>query len=106
MGGLAAFKAQPDMEPWFERGQTVVKFVAAGPGDRVVVGADGIRVNGRFWGRMWLEDKVGMRYEAGGGVEIREGYYLVLGTEPESLDGRYWGLLSADQLVGRAYALY
>jgi signal peptidase I len=101
-------------------GATLLKRVAALPGDRVEVRSGELLLNGepvRVEGRGGaLREALGerahpLRLDAGGGpdfgpVIVPQGRYLVLGdNRGDSLDGRYFGFVQADALRGRALAI-
>jgi signal peptidase I len=101
-------------------GTTLLKRVAALPGDRVEVRAGVLWLNGRAArvegpaGAMSeiLDEKTHpLRLDAGGGpdfgpVTVPAGHYLVLGdNRGNSLDGRYFGFVRAEALRGRAFAI-
>ena len=86
-----------------------IKFVAALPGDKVMVKDKILYINGEQWGRLALLDRHFVKgtaetYE--GTFTVQPGQLLVLGTNPRSFDGRYWGTISDDNIIGRAYRIY
>jgi conjugal transfer pilin signal peptidase TrbI len=88
-----------------------VKYVAAVAGDRVQVKDDGIWVNDRYYGRLWLKDWVRDTFSglhsgwASSTVVVPAGQVLVLGTEPLAFDGRYFGLIPESDIIGRAWPI-
>lgn len=107
-GQLIAYRSL-GLEPLLKNGTTVAKLVAAVPGDRVVVDARGVTINGAFWGP--LNPKVMEKTKTTLAAVTREftvpqGELLVLGDLPRSYDGRYWGTIKTGQLIGPAWRLW
>lgn len=102
-------------------GTTLLKRVAAVPGDEVQVRRGQLILNGKTVpvegdpGAL-IEDlgdhRHSVRLTQGGGpdfgpIRLPEGKYLVLGdNRGESLDGRAFGLVDHDRILGRAIAIY
>lgn len=97
------------LEPVVKDGTPMVKIAAAVAGDEVVVTADGVSINGTFWGPLnpIVLEKTG---KTPTGVQasyvVPKGKVLMLGTLPRSYDGRYWGLVDSKQITGRALAIW
>jgi conjugal transfer pilin signal peptidase TrbI len=111
-GDLVAFAAQgAQMGPWFADGTTVVKRVAAVPGDRVQVTvgpAPAVRVNGARVGEgLALAATLQRAPQEFARDAIVPGEQLwVMGDTPDSFDSRYWGFLPQHRVIGRAHALW
>jgi conjugal transfer pilin signal peptidase TrbI len=106
-GTLIEFKPPPAMRnligPF-----PVIKMIAAGPGDLVEEHDGAIWINGRYWGKTWLNDYLrasGIKPATPERMVIPVNHYLVLGTSPDSYDSRYWGLVSATSIDGTARPL-
>lgn len=90
-------------------GSIVVKIAAGVPGDHVHVDADGVVINGVYWGPVNPEilRKMGLsEADITRDLEIPKGKLFVLGTLPRAWDGRYWGLLDERQVIGRAWPIW
>lgn len=103
--GTARVCARPSGDP---AGQSFIKRVVAGPGDRIKV-LDGIPVvDGRRVGNGW--ETVPCRAEACSfpeAVEIPPGHYFLMGdNRPASSDSRVWGPVPREWIVGAAFATY
>lgn len=100
---------------------TLLKRVAAIPGDRVEVTGGRLLINGgevtvETMGEGLVEhlglEPHALRLTRGGGpdfpeTKLRENQYLVLGdNRGESADGRYFGLVEGASIRGRAVAIY
>lgn len=111
-GEYIAFVSR-QMEPFYANGTIAVKQIAAVPGDRVQVGAQGVAINGRVQGAL-LHLKEGERLWRMGrrisDVErdelVPQGHLWMMGTNPRSYDSRYWGYIENEQIIGRAIPLW
>lgn len=101
------------MEPFYKKGTMAIKIVGATAGDRVRVDAQGISVNGKWWGplqhvqeneRLWRMGKRAKDYERD--EVVPAGKVLMLGTHERSFDSRYWGYIDASQILGRAIPIF
>jgi len=107
-GQIIAYRSR-GLAPLLPDGQIVAKLVAGVPGDKVEVTAQGISINGTYWGPLnaIVLEKSGKTAESvTRSFEIPEGELLLLGTLPRSYDGRYWGTVKLDQVVGRAWTIW
>ena len=107
LGELVAFTAH-GQEPFISDGTTVVKMVLGMPGDRVVVGADFVWVNG-----MVVAEGLDLIGTLGRPAEdftrsfiIPEGSVFPMGLTRDSYDGRYYGALSTASIIGQAWRLW
>jgi conjugal transfer pilin signal peptidase TrbI len=111
-GAYIAFVTR-QMEPFYANGTLAVKQIAAVPGDRVQVGAEGVAINGRLQGallhlrkgeRLW---RMGRRIvDVERDELVPQGHLWMMGTNPRSYDSRYWGYIENEQIVGRAIPLW
>lgn len=107
-GETIAYRSQ-GLAPLLPDGATVIKKVAAVPGDVVSVNGDGVWINGSLWGP--LNEKV-LRNTGRTIAQlertfvVRPGELVVLGTLPRSYDSRYWGPIRNSQLIGTARNLW
>lgn len=107
-GQIIAYRSA-GLTPFLEDGRSVAKIVAAVPGDKVVVSADGIAINGQPWGPLneTVLKKSGRSVESvSRSYVVPEGELLMLGTLPRSYDGRYWGTIKTNQVIGKAWRLW
>jgi len=107
-GAMVAYRSK-GLQPLLRDGSTVAKLVAAIPGDRVKVDANGVSVNGKRWGP--LNQKV--MAKTGKTIAsvtteytVKPDELLVLGVLPRSYDGRYWGPIKKTQVIGKAWRLW
>lgn len=93
----------------FGQDAVITKYLAAVPGDKVLVDAGGISINGAWWGGLNPEtlskmsigiDDVAREYV------VSDGQVLMLGTLARSIDGRYMGTVSTNTVIGRAWRLW
>lgn len=107
-GKLYAFTAPPAMRPFFPQGQLVIKRATGIAGDRIEVGADHTRVNGRDVGSGLALAKALHRAPASfeRALRLREGTVWMMGESRDSFDARYWGALQESRIIGRVYALF
>lgn len=106
-GELIAFAAH-GLRPYFRDGQTIIKRVAALPGNRIQVGAQTVRINGEavaeglaLAGTLKRPVSDFFRDE-----RVPSGHLWMMGATPDSFDSRYWGFLPERQVIGRAYVLW
>ncbi len=107
-GNLVAFRAK-GLEPLFENGFPVAKYVVGMPGDKIKVENGNVYVNGKHVGVISesLLKKIGKdpkEYEKQ--YVVKEGAYFCMGSNPRSYDSRYWGMVYEQQVIARAYAIY
>lgn len=96
------------IEPLFDDGTLLVKFLRAFPGDTVKVSENGVFVNGTKVAGAGLPnaEKLGREPEDFYGEKVLgDDEFWILGTTPESFDSRYWGSVSYEQIKARAYPL-
>lgn len=107
-GAVYSFSAR-GLEPFYEDGTQMVKFLRGQPGDSIQVHEQGsIYVNGEVVGSGFAHaEQLGMAAESFVGEAIlQEGNYWFMGTSEESFDSRYWGTVKDDQIIGRAYPIF
>jgi len=83
-----------------------IKYVAGGPGTVMEIRKDGVWIDGKFWGRMWLLPWMRMIHVGSlpyGRYVVPPGKVLLMGTTPGSFDGRYWGFASVHRIYGEAW---
>ncbi len=92
----------------YRDGTKLVKRVAGGPRDHVVVSRERVTVNSRTVGEgLDLAATLARAPEAFARDErVPAGMYWVMGATRDSFDSRYWGYIDRAQIVGRAYALF
>ena len=84
----------------------VAKLVAGVPGDRVVVSAKGVYIDGHRWpwssaiSRDSTGQTLGWKAQR---FTVRTGDVFLLGLNPHSWDGRYFGPIAASSVVGVAH---
>lgn len=103
------YQYQSEGAPLIPDGIRIVKFVAAVPGDHVVVNASGISINGRLWGPLNADTlrKGHMTVQqVTKDYVVPPGKLVVLGTTPVTWDSRYWGPIDKMQVNARAYHLW
>lgn len=105
---IYAFRAY-GVEPFFDDGRPMVKYMRGEPGDTVRIDSDQtIYVNGKRhgWG-LYLAEKLDQPQEAFMGEAVLEkDQYWFMGLSDLSFDSRYWGAVNSDQIMGRAYPLF
>jgi len=107
-GQMIAYHSR-GLKPLLPDGYVVAKLVAGLPGDQVEVTANGISINGAYWGPLnaTVLEKSGKTAESvTRSFQIQEGELLLLGTLPRSYDGRYWGTVKLDQVIGQAWTVW
>ncbi|WP_166255997.1 S26 family signal peptidase [Marinobacter salicampi] len=94
------------IEPLFDDGTLLVKFLMGFPGDTVKVSDDGVFVNGNKVAVAGLPnaEKLGREPKDFHGEKVLgDDEFWILGTTPESFDSRYWGSVGYEQIKARAY---
>jgi len=101
------------MQPFYPNGTRVAKLVAGIPGDHILVNAQGVWVNEKYWGelthvstgaRLWKMGRRATDYRRD--ERVPDGHFWMMGTKPRSYDSRYWGYITDEQVVGRAIPLW
>lgn len=108
-GGRFAFRSE-GLEPVFDDGTIMVKFMEGMPGDHVRIGAgDQIIINDKptsFFG-LHQASTLGMSAESFRGEgTLGDGEYWFLAPHKLSIDSRYYGSVNEQRIVGRAYPIY
>lgn len=106
-GDLYAFKSI-GLEPNLRDGALIVKIAAGLPGDRIDVDAEGISINGQWWGPLTpivLTNSKRTVESVTRSFVVGADEVLMLGTLPRSYDGRYWGAVKETRLIGKARRL-
>ncbi|WP_413694399.1 signal peptidase I [Psychromonas sp. KJ10-2] len=104
---IYVFKAM-GLEPFFEDGATMGKYVVGIEGDIVTINKKGVFINGtlKTTGLM-LAEKLGETKESFYKTyEIPKDKFFFMGTAPRSYDSRYWGLADISQVRGEAIPLW
>lgn len=106
-GAIYAFAAQ-GLNPLYEDGTQMVKYLRGEPGDHVSVGEHGIKVNGLTVGQgLTHAETLGVPPASfTGEAVLKDDNYWFMGTSDESFDSRYWGTVNDDQVIGRAYPIF
>lgn len=106
-GKAYQFRSQA-MGPFFADGMLIVKLMQGVPGDRVIVAADSVNVNGQQVADSLplLErlKKPASRFRRD--EYLATGKFWFMGTSADSYDSRYWGTVDSSQIIGRAYAIW
>ncbi|WP_075881776.1 signal peptidase I [Vreelandella massiliensis] len=105
---LVAFHAQ-GIEPIFENGTLIAKYVRGVPGDVVEITQDhDVVINGKV-----IESGLSYAYGVNldpqdliGRMVIPEGEFWVMGDTDHSFDSRYWGTITHEQISGKAHGLF
>lgn len=107
IGAIYSFAAR-GLQPFYEDGTQMVKFLRGQPGDEVQIQDLGnIYVNGAFVGHGLIHAEA-LGKPVGdfvGKTTLTEGYWF-MGTSHQSFDSRYWGVVRDEQIIGRAYPLF
>ncbi len=92
----------------YRNGTKLVKRVAGGPRDHVVVSRERVTVNSRTVGEgLDLAATLARAPESFARDErVPAGMYWVMGATRDSFDSRYCGYVDQTQIVGRAYAIF
>jgi len=106
--GLFAFRSK-DLNPIYEKGTKMVKFLRALPGDTVEINENNqIFINNQLYatGLMWAQEKLGQPDSYFQGKKtLKQNQYWVLGTSEKSFDSRYWGAIRHEDIIGRVYPI-
>ncbi len=107
-GETFAFRSK-GVEPLFEDGTWMVKFVRGVPGDHIEIDHEhNVKINdevlsrGLFLSRELQVDPARFL----GRTTLQEHQFWLMGLTDRSFDSRYWGVVHEDQIVGRAYPLF
>lgn len=104
-GQLMVYQAK-GLEPIFDDGRKMVKYLAAVPGDTVKVAQDGVWINGhrftRYGPTLALEMMQRPPEDFYGERILNENEYWMLGDAKASFDSRYFGAITREQIVARA----
>lgn len=87
----------------------VGKYIAAAPGDHVIINEDGVFVNGRLMqnSRPALMDSEGQRLIARKMNRVLgDGEYILLNPKMNSFDSRYFGVVSEEHFIAKLRELY
>ena len=107
-GDLYAFQAR-GLEPLFDDGTRMVKYLRAFPGDEVEVNRNSVFVNGEAVTNIGARDVPLLgkkREDFFNKGKLKEGQLWFLGSSPGSFDSRYWGAVGEDQVIGKAYGFF
>ena len=93
---------------WLPRGISVIKHVAAIPGDEVSINAEGVYINHQKYGEVLAFDRKQLPLPQ---LKVRKvlgaSEYLLLGKcDPHSFDGRYFGIVFKSVIKGQAHLLW
>jgi conjugative transfer signal peptidase TraF len=90
------------------RGVSLLKHVAALPGQEVCRTADAVTVDGVLFGEALERDRMGRELPSWQGCRriARDEIFLMNPSVPDSLDGRYFGPIQARTVTARAAPLY
>lgn len=105
---LVAFHAS-GLDPFFEDGTTLAKYVRGVPGDHVEITADQeVLVNGEVIevGLPYAEHLNQTPDDFVGELIVPDGTLWVMGDTDYSFDSRYWGVITTDQIRGKAHGLF
>jgi signal peptidase I len=103
-GDLFGFVVDPRTSPFYPEGTIFTKYLAAVPGDEVVIDHEGVHVNGKLVAKGLAVAEKLKRPESDfyRRFIVPAGHYFALGTHERSFDSRYWGLVREEQIIGRA----
>lgn len=109
-GEVVVFKA-PASEPCAEDQCEYIKRVIGVPGDRVMIKANKVYINGKLIDQSFLPADLitegGSFCQEGVEITVPSGQYLVFGDNRQhSRDGREFGPIKKDLIVGRALFVY
>lgn len=87
------------------------KYVLAGPGDTVIVQAEGLRVNGREvpGSAVLYRDRIGRElphFAFGEHVVGPDSFFMFSGRHPRSFDSRYFGPIPSSSIISTARPLW
>ncbi|WP_051303374.1 signal peptidase I [Psychromonas aquimarina] len=104
---IYVFKAN-GLEPFFEDGTRMGKYIIGVEGDTVEINAKGIFVNGLLKSTgLVLAEKLNRSIESFYTTyQIPENKFFFMGTAERSYDSRYWGLADLSQIKGEAIPLW
>lgn len=107
-GAIFVFSAQ-GLQPFYEDGTEMVKYLRGLPGDNVKISKHGnIYVNDEMQGYGLTHAEAlnkPMDSFVGEGILQSDSFWF-MGTSNQSFDSRYWGTVKNDQIIGRAYPLF
>ena len=92
----------PNRQPRLKQGMKLIKRIACGPGQRLLVTAHEAICDGRTLGAVRDRNLKGQPLNSAlyDGI-VPQGRYFVMGDHPASYDSRYLGLISESWIVGR-----
>lgn len=104
---IYAFSAR-GLDPLYEDGTQMVKYLRGMPGDQVKVTPDEVLINGAVLGRGLVHaETLNLTADSfTGEATLKDGNFWFMGTSDLSFDSRYWGTVKNDQILGRAYPLF
>ena len=115
-GDLVAVCPMPPLQTRYARRgfhcdgySALLKTIAAGSGDTVLVTGDGIRINAERLpnSKPLSHDRRGKPLTWFVGSDLQDNEFFVVSTQtPYSFDSRYFGLVTTDQIVGRVEPLW
>jgi conjugative transfer signal peptidase TraF len=90
------------------RGVSLLKHVAALPGQKVCRTGDAVTVDGVLFGEALKRDRMGRELPSWQGCRriARDEIFLMNSSVPDSLDGRYFGPIQTRTVTARATPLY
>ncbi len=93
---------------WLPEKVSVIKYIAAIPGDEVSISAEGVYINRGKYGEVLAYDRQQLPLPR---LNVRRtlgsGEYLLLGKQnPHSFDGRYFGVIEEKMINGQAHLLW
>lgn len=99
-GSFLRVLAQHTGSPGFD-GRLLGKMLLGLPGDEIEVRNDRLYVNGRYWDRLWLLQRLA---KPEGAFDRRfvvpPGHVFMAGAARNSFDSRYWGTVPASRVLG------
>lgn len=97
------------LQPFYEDGTEMVKYLRGEPGDHVKIDDYGnIYVNKQMMGYgLTHAEALGQSMDSFvGELTLPDNGYWFMGTSNQSFDSRYWGTVQSEQIIGRAYPLF
>lgn len=98
------------LDPFYEDGTQMVKYLRAEPNDLVEITPLGIiKINNTDIGFRGFPHAPVLNKEISdfvGKGTLKSGEYWFMGTDFRSFDSRYWGTVKYEQIIGRAYPLF